>query len=168
MKIFVTILLVLLAEPSFAQTKGVFQFVNKGDTSSVPFLYLGRDTLDYICGGSTITQVNFTRVYRDSIKGIFQIEGDILDAQTGELVGEWGCVFLGKIVLQKAVTWLGEVETGVIVEKSDFTQTQNGRFSVSIPFGTTQNLVVATLGGSVLEFTLGTLEKVQAEIRTSR
>jgi hypothetical protein len=44
----------------------------------------------------------------------------------------WGIVVLGKIKLVSAETWLGLVNTGVIIKDSEVVKTREGEFKISV------------------------------------
>ena len=134
----------------FSQVKGDFVYIEGDDTSHIPFMYLGRDTLDYADGGSQHTKVKIDTVIYDSINSQYFIVGNLSEAQTGESYGDWGIVVLGRIELARADTWLGHRRTGVIVNKSVLEKTSNGQFKIAVPQNYQDSVIFTGEGGSTV------------------
>lgn len=152
MKFSVLICLVCLSIQAAAQVKGDLLYIHGSDTTHVPFLYLGHDTLDYADGGCTRTAVTIASVQTDSTAtNRYSVEGVLSDGITGEDLAQWGEVFLGRIRLIKARTWIGEGTTGLLVRESPPVHTAKGRFTISVPRTYDGYLILTTLGGIVID-----------------
>jgi hypothetical protein len=62
----------------------------------------------------------------------------------------WGIVVLGKIKLVSAETWLGLVNTGVIIKDSEVVKTREGEFKISVPHDYDNNIIFTGEAGSTV------------------
>ncbi len=149
----------LICCQAFAQVKGDFLYIRGNDTTHVPFLYLGRDTLDYADGGCEKTQAKIVSVSLDSAKLNYVVEGVLTDLITGEDFANNGLALLGRIRLIKARTWVGEGTTGFLVRESPVVQTNGGRFRITAPRKYNGYLIVTGLGATVIDMPFQNLVK---------
>jgi hypothetical protein len=151
MKTYLLILLVIITSHLSSQTKGVFTYIIDKDTSFVPFLYMGNDTLDYVDGGAGRTKINFDEISYSDISKKYLIKGSMVDAQTGETFEDFGQIILGKIILVEGKTWLGIKRTGAIIRTGQEYRTTKSNFSFYVNDSFNESIIFTMLGYSIVE-----------------
>ncbi len=130
-----------------SQQKTNFLYIHGSDTNYVPYMYTGSDTLDYSDGGTMTTNVALFSLEDDRIMQDYILSGKLV-SNHGESFEDFGIVTTGAIEEIQAKTWIGETQTGLLVNDSPFHFTHKGNFSVRIPYYYNSNVIFTTLGGA--------------------
>lgn len=135
--------------------------LGQGRVYELGYLYTGSDTLDVEDGSCTKTKVLFNNLLSDSLSNKLLIEGQIIDAISGEVFSDsWGKIFLGRIDSLKANTWLGYIDTGLLIRKKEFHINDLGFFKIEIPIECTEKLIFTGIGCNVITYSIDEIKMI--------
>jgi hypothetical protein len=143
------LILLLLPICLFSQQKGNFKYIHGNDTSSIPYMYIGNDTLDYSCGGTMYIKVELTSLHLNDADKMYILKGN-LSTTYGESLEDFGAVTIGKIEEITANTWLGVTTTGLLRRDTEIFTTEKGKFTIKVPLDYDKFVIFTAYGGATV------------------